>query len=130
MSRKQTLVVLGVVVAAVVIVVVGRREHAAEQRYDLEGIAFVRSLVGARVAKPVNYRVESGLYCLLYAVRGRVFALELCSDAQGRLVEAVDRRGTLPIFYSVTSEPSVATERMDLRLVSRAIAKLSAPKKG
>jgi hypothetical protein len=116
-------------VLAIVIVVVGREERTSERRHDLDGIALVRSLVGRRIGSAVNYRVSSNLYCLLYSARRRVFALELCVDGQGRIVEAVDRRGTLPTFYSVAAEPTAANERLDLHLVSRLIAKLSAPKK-
>jgi hypothetical protein len=115
-------------VLAIVIVVVGREERASERRHNLDGIALVRSLVGKRIAAADNYRVSPDLYCLLYSARRRVFALELCSDRFGRIVEAVDRRGTLPTFYSITAEPEIANERIDLRLVSRLIAKLSAPK--
>lgn len=127
MSRRARIAAAAVLVTAIVVVLVGRYERAAERRRNLDGIALVRSLVGSRIGHPDNYRVSTDLYCLLYAARQRVFALELCSDGQGRLVEAVDRRGTLPKFYSVTSEPRVAKERIDLRLFSRLIAKLSAP---
>lgn len=128
MNRRWVFIAATASALAALIVVVGRHEHASELRRNLEGIALVRSLVGNRIGKAVNYRVSSNLYCLLYSARRRVFALELCSDRHGRIVEAVDRRGTLPSFYSIAAEPRAANERIDLRLVSRLIAKLSAPK--
>jgi hypothetical protein len=122
--RRLALIGAGVVVSAIVIVVVGRFERRSEQRRNLNGIALVRSLVGAQIGKPDNYRVSPGLYCLLYGEGGRSFALELCDDQYGRLVEAVDRRGTLPVFYSLTSEPGIANERVDLSLVTGSISRL------
>lgn len=125
-TRRSTTVAVAVVIVAIGVVLVGRYERARERRKQLDGIALVRALVGSRIAKPDNYRVSTNLYCLLYSARGRVFALELCSDQYGRIVEAVDRRGTLPVFYSVTDEPGVANEHIDLRLVSREITKIQA----
>jgi hypothetical protein len=123
-DRRRILIPVCVIVMAVVLVVVGRSERSSEQRHNLDGIAFIRSLVGTRVATPDDYRVSPDLYCLLYDSRGRVFALELCADQHGRLVEAVDRRGSVPVFYSVTSEPGVARDSISLGLVSREITKL------
>jgi len=126
--RWQVVAVCTVFVAAL-LVIVGRAERASERRKELDGIALVRSLVGNKIAGPVNFRVSPDLYCLLYELRGRPFALELCADRYGRLVEAADRRGSVPVFYSVTSEPQVANERIDMHLVARAIARLEAEAK-
>jgi hypothetical protein len=122
---RRSLITAAIVVVATVIVFIGRSQRAAERHHNLDGIAIVRSLVGEQIAKPDNYRVSPGLYCLLYGVGARTFALELCSDPQGRLVEAADRRGALPKFYSVASEPSVANETVSTTLVKREIERLS-----
>ena len=126
LNRRAVVVATACALAAVVVVLVGRSERASERRRNLDGIAFLRSLVGPNLGKADDFRVGSGLYCLLYKANGRVFGVELCADQYGRLVEAVDRRGTLPVFYTVTAEPSVAPERLDMRIVSRTIKKLQA----
>jgi hypothetical protein len=120
------LVTAACVVAALVVVFVGRRERAAERRTNLDGIAYLRALVGSSLDNADDYRVGGGLYCLLYKKGGRVFGVELCVDRYGRLVEAVDRRGSMPVFYTVTAEPSVAPLRLDLGLVSRSINRIQA----
>jgi hypothetical protein len=38
-------------------------------------------------------------------------ALQLCFDAQGRLVQAVDRRPTRPQYYSLEYKPTLSTIR-------------------
>ena len=110
-----------VIVAAVLVVIVGRAELASERRKEIDGIALVRSLVGGKIAKPVN--------CLIYESGGRPIALELCADRYGRIVEAVDRRGSLPVFYNITFEPQVATEHIDMHFVAQAIARLEVTSK-
>jgi hypothetical protein len=126
LSRRTALVATACVVAALVIVFVGRRERATERRTNLDGIAYLRALVGSNVDNADDYRVGGGLYCLLYDEGGRVFGVELCVDQYGRLVEAVDRRGSQPAFYTVTAEPSVAPLRLDLGVVSRSINRIQA----
>jgi hypothetical protein len=118
-----------VIVAAVLVVIVGRAELASERRKEIDGIALVRSLVGGKIAKPVNFRVSPDLYCLIYESGGRPIALELCADRYGRIVEAVDRRGSLPVFYNITFEPQVATEHIDMHFVAQAIARLEVTSK-
>jgi hypothetical protein len=121
--RRSASVAAGVLVVALALVVVGRRERMSERKSNLDGIAAVRYLVGSRIDHPVSYRVPAGLWCLIYGATGRPFAaLELCVDREGRLVEAVDRRGSVPRFYSVTSEPGVADERLPLSTVNRLLA--------
>ncbi|NUR74873.1 MAG: hypothetical protein HOQ28_01135 [Thermoleophilia bacterium] len=110
-----------VVVVAVVVVIVGRAERNSERQKNLDGIAAVRTLVGSRIDRPIDYRTPPGLSCLIYRSGARAFALELCSDPGGRVVEAVDRRGSLPRFYSITSEPDRATLTMPPQKVQRLI---------
>jgi hypothetical protein len=123
MRRRSGVVAAVVLVVAVVLAVVGRHERASERNWNLDGIAAVRYLVGANLNHPLSYRVPAGLYCLIYGTPGRPFALELCVDGSGRILEAVDRRGSVPRFYSVTAEPAVANQRLPLSTVNRLLAK-------
>jgi hypothetical protein len=122
--RRWLVGAVGVLVAALALVAVGRHERASEREWNLDGIAVVRYLVGAGIDHPVSYRLPVGLRCLIYKRDGRPFALELCVDPYGRVVEGVDRRGSVPRFYSVTAEPGVADERFASSTVDRLLAGL------
>lgn len=113
-----------VVIASIALIVVGRQERSSEEAYQLEGIANVRTLIGTRIDQPADYRYGSGLWCLIYPKGGRVFALELCVNGSGSLVEAVDRRGSVSRFYSVVDEPIVADTRLDPLFVREKILQL------
>jgi hypothetical protein len=113
-----------VVVAFVVLIAVGRHERSSERDRNLDGIAMVRALVGNRIGHPDDYRVPAGLSCLLYPDHGRVFALELCIDSSGRIVEAVDRRASISTFYTVVYQPQIARQRLGVAFVSHLISGL------
>lgn len=117
--RRVAAWAVGAVVVAALVVVVGRWERSRERAHNLHGIELVRRLVGDRVSHPFDYRVSPGLTCLIYPTAASPIALELCVDPYGRIVEAVDRRGAYPAFYSVTSEPAVATLRLDPTAANR-----------
>lgn len=122
--RRWALIGAAALVAAVVAVALGRHERTTERHYTLQGIANVRTLIGDRIGKPDDFRVGSGLSCLIYPDRGRVFALELCIDQQGRIVEAADRRGAVSRFYTVVEQPRVANERLKPAFVVKKILAL------
>jgi hypothetical protein len=118
---RRRVVLGGAVVAFLVLILVGRLERSSERDYNLDGIAMIRALVGNRISHPDDYRVPTGLSCLLYPDHGRVFALELCIDSNGRIVEAVDRRGSVSVFYTAVYEPPIARQRLSVALVSHLI---------
>jgi hypothetical protein len=120
--RRAVVAAAGVLVVALALVAVGRRERTSERNWNLDGIRAVRLLVGARINHPLSYRVPTGLWCFIYGSSGRPFGLELCVDRYGRLVEAVDRRGSVPRFYSVVSEPGAARQRLPPSTVNRLLA--------
>ena len=57
--------------------------------------------------------------CLAYHDKIQLFAYQLCFDQQGRLVEAVDRRGPQPVYYSLEYEPSLSPIRFSPALVDQ-----------
>jgi hypothetical protein len=73
-----------------------------------------------------RYRLLPEFSCLLYGRHGNPFALELCIDAEGRVVEAIDRRSGSPRIASLREDPSAATVRVDRPEVDRLIRKLEA----
>lgn len=68
------------------------------------------SLSGYRIGPPD---------CLAYHDRQTLLALQLCFDAQGRLVLAVDRRPVQPRYYSLEYKPSLSTIRFPRKKIDR-----------
>ncbi len=64
--------------------------------------------------------------CLLYRRGSNRYALELCIDEDGRLVEALDRRRGFHV-WSLREEPSASTIRVDRAEVERLLRKLGVP---
>jgi len=114
------------VVVAVLLVLLGRYERQHEQASVVRHIAAVRAAIGPSLTRPGpdNYVYNPGRSCLLYSAGGRSYALELCVDAQGRVVEAVDRRGLSPHFYSLVEEPGAARLHIDPALVASLIKRI------
>ena len=86
---------IAVVAIAVAAVAFGRSEgrHAVQEQQ--RGLLAARAGVDSRLLQPTQsiYDPGAGLQCLIYGFVGNPLGLELCFDAQGRLVESVDRRG-------------------------------------
>ena len=131
--RSRALAVLGGVALAVlvVLVLVGRweRDHRADD--ENRGLREIYGLVGPLDQPSLSaYRVSIGFGfdCLLYRRGGKRFALELCFDRQGRVIEAIDRRGAGdPRIFSLREEPELASLRVDRRIVDRLLHRLGAP---
>jgi hypothetical protein len=121
---------VAVVVAALLVlgalVLVGRSEGHRHAREENRGIAEIRALVGPLDQRSLDrYRLLPEFSCLLYGRNGNAFALELCIDADGRVVEAIDRRNRRkPRISSLREDPSAATVRVDRAEVDRLIKKL------
>jgi hypothetical protein len=124
-------IVLAVAVAAIVLlvllVVVGRDERTRHARSENRKIEEIRRLVGPLDSTSLNaFRLLPQFSCLLYKRDDNRFALELCVDAKGRVVEAIDRRGRTPRIASLREDPSHATVRVDRAEVDRLLRKLGA----
>ena len=121
---------LAIVLAALLVlgalVLVGRSEGRRHARAENRGIAEIRALVGPLDQRSLDrYRLLPEFSCLLYNRDRNPFALELCIDAQGRVVEAIDRRNRRkPRIYSLREDPSAATVRVDRGEVDRLVGRL------
>jgi hypothetical protein len=127
MRRAGPLVLVAVVLAALAtLVVVGRWEGRRHARTENRGIAEIRALVGPLDSSSLDrYRLLTQFSCLLYGRRGNAFALELCIDRIGRVVEAIDRRDRRqPRIFSLREDPSAATVRVDRAEVDRLLHRL------
>jgi hypothetical protein len=125
---RRAAAALAVVAAAVALVVVGRWERSRHVSDQLHGLRAVRAEVGP-LASPTldSYRVSLVPFdCLLYRRGSNRYALELCIDEDGRLVEAFDRRRGFHV-WSLREEPTASTIRVDRHEVDRLLRKLGVP---
>ena len=87
----------------------------------------VRALIGPLDSPTLSgFRVLPGLDCLVYRRGRNPFALELCVDPQGRVVETIDRRRYDRTISSLRYDPSASTLRVDRREVDRLLRKMGA----
>lgn len=123
----------GAAAAAVLLALIplGRWEGGRHADSELEGMRRVQAAIGPLDQPSLDaYRVSvgTGFDCLLYKRGANRFALELCFDKPGRLVEAIDRRGAGdPKISSLRETPGDATIRADRALVDRLLKRLGAP---
>ncbi len=123
MRLRRSPAVAAAVVAALAVagaaVLVGRWElHRDAARQNARMLTVLRTVGDIRTRAASGYRVGDPS-CLAYPRPDNKFALQLCFDAQGRLVETVDRRGIHPIYASLTYEPSLAATRFPSSLIDR-----------
>ena len=116
-----------VAVALAALVAVGRFERSHEASREVHGFRIVERLIGPLDSPTLSgYRVLPGFDCLTYRRGGNVFALELCVDRAGRVVEAIDRRSFKRRIWSLTFDPSRSTERVNRAEVDRLLRKMGA----
>jgi hypothetical protein len=124
--RRRTLT--GVALAAValgVLVPVGRWERSRAARDEMAGMRRTLALVGPLASPSLSgYRVLPGFDCLTYRRGPDPFALELCVDSSGRLVETIDRRTATRHIASLRADPTHSTIRVDRAEVDRLLRKM------
>jgi len=116
MSRRW--IVGGVVALAVLLLLipVGRWERNRHAHTQLAGIRRVLAAIGPLDQPSLDaYRVGvgPGMDCLLYKRGSNPFALELCFDGAGRVIEAIDRTGSSPRISSIREDPSASNIHVD-----------------
>jgi hypothetical protein len=120
-------VVAGAIVLLGVLVVVGRwegRRHADKQNAK---ILRIREAVGSLDRpRPTGFRILNPFTCLTYRHGSNKYALELCVDGAGRVVEAIDRRSGTPRIASLRDDPGAATVRVDRAEVDRLLRSFGA----
>jgi hypothetical protein len=121
----RALLAVGGAVALVALVPLGRWEHDRASDEQSAGLERAWASVGGRIDAPAlsAYRITVFANCLLYERDGNPYALELCFDARGRLVEAIER-GEETRISSVRHDAARASVRVDtgslFRLLVRA----------
>lgn len=106
---KRVWIPVVAVAALGALVVVARWEGRRQTDEQLRGLAQVRAAVGPLSSPALTaYRLSRPNTCLAYRRGAHPYALELCFDAAGRLVEASDRRGSVPKVFSLRFDPDAA----------------------
>jgi hypothetical protein len=119
--RAVALVGAGIALLAVA----GRVEAARHARAENRDLRVIVAAIGPLDNPSLDaYRVLSAFDCLLYKRAANPFALEVCVDDDGRVVEAIDRRGTEPSVATLREDPSASTVRMDRAEVERLIRRM------
>lgn len=127
MTRKRIGWAVAAVAVAGVLVLIGRLER--EHHADIQNarIAKVVAAVGALSSPTLDaYRMRNDFDCLIYKRGTNPYALEVCVDSRGRVLEAIDRRHGEPWIGSVREERSLATNHLSRAEVERLLKKMHA----
>jgi hypothetical protein len=124
---RRAVAAAGVVAAAAVLIAAGRWEGSQEAHREMRGFHVVQRLIGPLDSPSLSgFRVLPSFDCLTYRRGANVFALELCVDRAGRVVEAIDRRSYERRIWSLRFDPSASTDRVDRATVDRLLRKMEA----
>jgi hypothetical protein len=111
-------IAIGAVLMALVAAAVGNWERAGRADEQSAGMRGVVETVGALDSREFRgYRILANFQCLVYERGRNDFALEVCVDADGRVVEAIDRRDGTPEVWSLRDDPTRSDVRVDRTLV-------------
>ena len=118
-------VVLVAVLAA--LVPLGRWERGHAAREETAGMRRTLALVGPLDSPALSgFRVFPAFDCLTYRRGSNPFALELCFDHAGRLIETIDRRTSTRRISSLREDPTRSTIRFDPDVVRRLLHEMGA----
>jgi hypothetical protein len=88
--------------------------HATDENARMATVFRAATAHGLRSRALYGYRLDQRFDCLAYSAPPGPYALELCFDPQGRLVETIDRRRAHPSIASLREQPSLATLRVPM----------------
>lgn len=126
-ARNLALVAVAALVVLVALAIVGRWESRREATREVHGFHIVQRLIGPLDSPTLSgFRVFPAFDCLTYRRGTNPFALELCVDHVGRVVEAIDRRRETRRIWSLRYHPAASTDRVDRREVDRLLHKMGA----
>jgi hypothetical protein len=129
---KRSLVATGValLVAALVLVAVGRWERGHRADEEVRGMESVLAAIGPLDNSTLaTFRFLTDFQCLGYRRGENPVALEACFDAEGRVVEAFDRRRGEAEIWSLREDPTSSTLRRDRAEVDRLLLRMGVPER-
>jgi hypothetical protein len=128
---RHPLALAGVaLVVLLVLVAIGRWERsdrADEQNRKMRALVAEIGPLDSPSLSAFRYLPESDFDCLLYQRGGNPFALELCADREGRVIETIDRRDGDPRIASLRDDRGRATVRVDRAEFDRLLATMIEP---
>jgi hypothetical protein len=120
-------IAIGAVLMALVAAAVGNWERARRADEQSAGMRRVVETVGSLDSPEFRgYRILANFQCLVYERERNDFALEICVDADGRVVEAIDRRDGTPKVWSLRDDPTRSDVRVDRALVDALLDRATA----
>jgi hypothetical protein len=132
MSRRRlVLAALAALLVLLLLIPIGRWERGRRADDEMEGMRSVIAAVGELDSPSLRgFRVLAGFDCLLYERARDEFALELCVDDEGRVVEAIDRRGAGdPEIWSLRDDPDSSDVLLDRAVVNRLLLRMGVPQR-
>ena len=126
--RRVGAAAAGITLVLVGLVLLGRWEGDRRAESATHGMAETLALIGPLDSPDLSgYRVLSGFDCLVYRRGANRFALELCVDDSGRVVETIDRRRPERRIDSLRDDPTASRLRVDRGTVDRLLRRMGAP---
>ncbi len=120
---KRVLFVIAV--ALVALAAVGAWERGRRADGESTGMRTVLQQVGPLDSEDLRgFRIFVNFNCLVYKQGRNDFALELCVDDEGRVVEAIDRRDGTPEVWSLRDDPSRSKVIVDRAEVNRLLRRM------
>jgi hypothetical protein len=128
--RRAVLLAVAAAVVLLLLIPVGRWERGERADEEMSGMRTVLAAVGTLDSPTLKgFRVLANFDCLLYERNRYDFALEVCVDDEGRVVEAIDRRGDEPRIWSLRDDPSSSDVRVDRVAVNTLLHRMGVPER-
>jgi hypothetical protein len=126
MHRRLLVAVVACAFVLAALVEVGRFERGSWVDSQIRGMKRVRAAIGPLDSSSlIGYRVLSQFDCLVYQRGSNPYALEICVDGDGRVVQAIDRRHRR-VYYTLQAEPTASTFHIDETVVKQLLTKMGA----
>jgi hypothetical protein len=123
--RRAALVLLAALLVLLGLALVGRWERGWHADEETRGMKDVLAAVGPLDGPTLSaFRYLPDFQCLAYRRERNPVALELCVDAEGRVVEAIDRRTSERRIWSLREDPTRSNLRVDRREVDRLLVRM------